>query len=410
MTVANQVAGVPAGRALVVGGSMGGLFTALVLLRQGWDVRVFERASEELAGRGAGIVTHPQLWRALQTVGLDLSGDPGVQVARRITLDRDGSLLGELACPQTMTSWNRMFGALRAALPAGCYVLDKDLRRIEQDGRGVAAHFMDGTSAEGDLLVGADGLRSSVRAQFLDVQPAYAGYVAWRGLVDEAELSEPVHRAVFAEFGFCLPAGEQFLGYPVAGAGDDLRPGHRRYNFVWYRAADERVGLPDLLTDATGHTHTLSIPPPLIRAEVIAGMRQAATRVLAPPFAAIVHATARPFLQPVYDLESPQLVFGRVALVGDAAFVVRPHVGAGVTKACEDALSLADALRHALTVEAALHHYEAARLPAGQRIVQRARHLGAYMQTELRTEEERQAAARHHTPHAVMSETALLNF
>ncbi len=88
----------------------------------------------------------------------------------------------------------------------------------------------------------------------------------------------------------------------------------------------------------------LSIPPPLIARAVIAEMREAAARVLAPQFNEMVGLCEQPFLQPIYDLEVPRMAFGRVALAGDAAFVARPHIGAGVAKAADDALALADAL------------------------------------------------------------------
>ena len=134
-------------------------------------------------------------------------------------------------------------------------------------------------------------------------------------------------------FVFCLPPGEQFLGYPVAGPGNDLRPGHRSWNIVWYRPADEAAELPRLLTDETGRTHELSIPPPLIARSVIANMRADAERLLPPQLRAVMRLIEQPFLQPIYDLQSPHMGFGRVALAGDAAFVVRPHVGAGILKA-----------------------------------------------------------------------------
>ena len=226
----------------------------------------------------------------------------------------------------------------------------------------------------------------------------------------EAALPAEAHAALFDALAFCLPEGEQMLGYPVAGPENDLRPGRRRYNWVWYRPADAARALPDLLTDADGTTHAISIPPPLIRADVVRAMREAAETVLAPAFAAVVAATPAPFLQPIYDLASPRLAAGRVALIGDAAFVARPHVGAGTTKAAEDALALAEALDGAASVEAALQRYGAERQPEGERILRRARHLGAYMQAQVLTQEERLAAGRHHSPEAVLAETAMLDF
>jgi 2-polyprenyl-6-methoxyphenol hydroxylase-like FAD-dependent oxidoreductase len=390
---------------------MAGLFAGLLLRRHGWSVDVFERSDVELSGRGAGIVSHPELIEALATVGLDPGADFGVQIARRRTFDSAGRIVGELECPQTATSWNRLFEMLRQAYPAESYHLGREVRRIDQHGERVVARFADGSSAEGDLLIGADGFRSTVRGQFLpDVQPVYAGYVAWRGLVEESLLSPQTHAGLFETFAFCLPPREQMLGYPVAGPDNDLRVGRRRYNFVWYRPANENTELPHLLTDESGHTHSLSIAPPLIARRVIQDMREASERVLAPQFQEIVRVTGQPFLQPIYDLETPRMAFGRVALIGDAAFVARPHVGAGVTKATHDAMALLQALEDEHDAEAALRRFESARIGVGRRIVERARHLGAYVRSTFRDEEEQQLAERHRTPEAVMGETALLDF
>ena len=240
--------------------------------------------------------------------------------------------------------------------------------------------------------------------------PLYAGYAAWRGLIVESAFPPALHGELFEVFAFCLPPNEQMLGYPVAGPDNDLRPGHRRYNFVWYRPASEAEELPLLLTDESGRSHVLSIPPPLIARDVVTAMRADAARVLAPQFSEMVGLCAQPFLQPIYDLEVPKMAFGRVAILGDAAFVARPHVGAGVAKAAEDALALADALDTSDDVEAGLKNFEQIRIGAGRRIIERARRLGAYVQANLKTEAERAYAALHRTPDAVLSETATMNF
>ena len=388
---------------------MSGLLAGLLLRRAGWDVDIFERVESELSGRGAGIVAQPELIARLSELGLD-TRNLGVEAHTRRILDVEGRVTEQLECPQTLTAWERVYRLLRDAFPAEYYRRGRALERVTQGNDGVVAHFADGETADGDLLVGADGIRSSVRAQLLpDAVPLYAGYVAWRALLDESDIPRELQQDLFAGMSFGLPRGEQFLGYPVAGPDNDLRPGHRRYNIIWYRPADERAKLPWLLTDAQGVTHALSIPPHLIRREAVAEIRDAAERSLAPRFKQLVRLIGEPLLQPIYDLESPRMAFGRVALVGDAAFVARPHVGAGVSKAADDAAALAQALTPEGDVASALRTFEARRLAENRRIIERARHLGAYLQA-TQTDEERTRAGRHSTDRAVIEETALIDF
>jgi 2-polyprenyl-6-methoxyphenol hydroxylase-like FAD-dependent oxidoreductase len=161
------------------------------------------------------------------------------------------------------------------------------------------------------VLIGADGLRSTVRQPCLPtVTPLYAGYIAWRAMLPEDALPPAIHHDLIGAMTLCLPPGEQFLGYPVAGPDNDLRPGRRRYNVIWYRPADEASELPWLLTDESGVLHAISIPPPLIRREPIAAMRAAAEQLLAPQCHALVRLIDEPLLQRIYDLASPRLAFG----------------------------------------------------------------------------------------------------
>lgn len=388
---------------------MSGLLSGLLLRRAGWGVDIYERVDSELSGRGAGIVAQYELIERLRKLGL-ATDELGVQITTRKILNAEGRLTHEFNCPQVLTAWERVYRLLRDAFPPEHYCRGRGLAKFTQDADRVRAHFYDGEIIEADLLVGADGIRSTVRQQCLpEVTPRYAGYSAWRALIAERSFPPDVHRELFEYMTFGLPPGEQFLGYPVAGPDNDLRPGHRRYNVVWYRPADEATKLQWLLTDERGVTHAISIPPPLIRREAIGEMRADAERLVAPQFRQVVRLIEEPILQPIYDLESPRMAFGRIAVVGDAAFVARPHVAAGVSKAADDAAALVEALQNEPHVETALKRFEAARLAQNYRIIERARHLGAYLQAS-RTQEEQARAGRHSPDAAVIAETAVLDF
>ena len=370
-----------AARILVVGGSLGGLMAANLLLRAGHAVTLLEKAAGSLDGRGAGIVTHRRLLDALRAAGAAVDASLGVAVQTRVALGSDGRVLARRACPQLLTSWSRLYALLSAALPAGVALPGRVVQRVDQHAAGVRALCSDGQVFEADLLVASDGIRSSVRGQLApEVQPQYAGYVAWRGVCDEASLSRHARATLFPYFGFGLPEGEQMIGYPVAGPANATAPGARRYNFVWYRPADEALALPRLLTDADGQHHPAGIAPQQVNWREIAAMRQAGRSLLAPQWAELLEKTPQPFLQAIHDLASARLAFGRVVLMGDAAFVARPHVGMGVTKAGEDALALAEAIARHGASPAAAQAFEAARLAPGLAVVQRGRRLGAYLQ------------------------------
>jgi len=313
--------------------------------------------------------------------------------------------VARLPMPQVLTSWSRLYALLFEAFPSERCHQGVVVKHVDQHAAGVRVHDESAGVFDGDLLIASDGIRSAVRAQFAALAvPEYAGYVAWRGVCDEAVLSNATLSSVFDHFGFGLPAGEQLIGYPVAGPGNATLRGKRRYNFVWYRPADERTALPELLTDADGVHHPQGIPPHKVSWRQVAAMREAGRRLLAPQFAEMLEKTAQPFLQPIFDVVSQRIAFDRVALMGDAAFVARPHVGMGVTKAAEDAMALADCIREHGASAAALLAYERLRLAPGQAVVQRARDLGAYLQAQG---SERGDAAGSRDADAVLRDTAI---
>lgn len=197
-------------RAIIIGGSTSGLLVGALLRRRGWHIDVFERSPVELAGRGAGIVCHPELFQVLEESGAGTDAI-GIEVAERIVFDDNGSIIGRLAFPQTVTSWDRLYQLVRRVVPDSHYHLDHALLGVEQDTKGVRAIFANGRQAEGELLVGADGFRSTVRQQFLPIiSPQYAGYAIWRGLADEAALRLDIRNLVFERFALHFPAGAEF--------------------------------------------------------------------------------------------------------------------------------------------------------------------------------------------------------
>ena len=392
---------------LVIGGSLGGLFAANILLRQGHDVTLLEKAVGSLDGRGAGIVTHDALADALREAGISVDDGLGVCVTKRVTLGADGESLGEIPLPQILTSWSRLYHLLKENFPSERYLQGKNVRTVSQDASGVQVTCEDGSSYEAELLIASDGIRSAVRAQVApEIQPEYAGYIAWRGVCDESHLSNYTLDTLFNYFGFCLPNGEQMLGYPVAGSGNDTRPGKRRYNFVWYRPASEDGELVKLLTDADGHYYPTGIPPLKVSWKHISDMRKVAREILAPQYAEILEKTVSPFLQPIYDVRSEQIVFGRIALMGDAAFVGRPHVGMGVTKAGDEAIVIARHIAQLGATPAALDAYGKERLALGQQVVARAQYLGRYMQAQG-SKGTRDGNSLRRNADTVMAETAI---
>jgi 2-polyprenyl-6-methoxyphenol hydroxylase-like FAD-dependent oxidoreductase len=400
-------------RAIIVGGSLGGLFAAN-MLRQvcGWDVDLYERVENDLAARGAGIATHDEMFEIMRKLGLYVDESYGIDVTRRICFEKSGHIAYEFPMRRKMSAWARFYRPLKDLLPAENYHFGMTLTAVEEGRDRVTALFADGTRVEGDLVIGADGFRSTVRRAIMpDLEPQYAGYIAWRGMIEETQMSPALHAEIFERpiqgsdgtrfdvlHAYGLPEGQFMTIYPVPGHDNDLRRGHRRSNFVWYHPMQERA-LAELCTDSSGFCHGTAMPPHLIRPEAIAEMRRFAREIFAPQIAQLVELATQPFFQAIFDMESPCVARGRVALLGDAAFVARPHVGMGTTKAALDARYLTEAIVAEGNLDTALARYDQAVRKFGSRVVARGRWLGAHLEAQVtKPREQRTSHELNHMP------------
>jgi 2-polyprenyl-6-methoxyphenol hydroxylase-like FAD-dependent oxidoreductase len=357
-------------RAVVIGGSLGGLFTATTLRAAGWRVDVFETSTNQLDSRGGGIVLQPDVLDALQFAGVALPDPPGVASGERIYLDRDDRRVEQLYMPQMQTSWSLLYRAMKEALPAESLHAGETFTDFRMNGEQIVAQFDGGRSEQADLLIGADGIRSTLRRRLLpEIVPAYAGYVAWRGLVEEPNL--PLQAANTLRDRFTFQQGEEHsaLAYLIPGDRDSTAVGERRWNWVWYRKYS-REQLDRLLVDRHGQPRAFSLPPGSTKRADVAVLRDDAAALLAPTFRALVDSTDDPFMQPIVDLRSPRMVFGRAVLLGDAASVPRPHTAGSTAKAAANAHALARALsstwQSGVTIDAALKRWENQQLQRGR--------------------------------------------
>ncbi len=370
-------------RVAVIGGSLGGLTVGNLLRDAGVEVTVHERSPSELEQRGAGIGFLEASYRYLvERAGLQLA-EVSVSTDHIRYLARDGSIEHDEEHRYLFSSWNTVYRRLLAHFDADRYRLGSELTGFDQDADGVTVRFADGSTQRCDLLVCADGVGSMARSMLLpDAGPAYAGYVAWRGMVPERELPGELADALGDAITYHVGANTHILVYPIPGLDGSTATGHRLVNFVWYRNYRDGGDLGDLMTDRAGRRRDISLPPGAVRADHEAEARAVAAARLPRQLGAVVCGADELFVQVIYDIEVPRMAFGRVCLLGDAAFAVRPHAAAGTAKAAADGWALVEAIQATDDVESALGRWEPVQLDLGRSLLERTRAIGRRSQID----------------------------
>ncbi|HEY6411674.1 MAG TPA: FAD binding domain-containing protein [Ktedonobacteraceae bacterium] len=369
---------------LVMGGSLAGLTAALTLRDAGCDVEVYERSNSPLAGQGAGIVLNPATVRYFTKNGvLDISE---ISVAAHWVryMDRDGGIADEKPCTYRFSSYNALYRGLLDCFNTEHYYIGEAIVGFDQDDGGVDVRFASGRIVRCDLLVCADGIRSTGRGLLLpDVSLEYVGYIAWRGTVSEAELRPDTFATLRKAITYHIMSNGHVLTYPIPIA--DQSPGSTQplVNWLWYRNISKGPELEDLTTDRDGVVREVSLYPGTVQGRHVEKLRKDASSILPPPLVEVVIRTAQPFIQIIFDCEVHSMAFGRVCLIGDAAFVARPHAAAGTAKAAEDAWKLGEAIKEADgDVLTALRRWEPDQLRLGGGVLARTREAGRRLQFE----------------------------
>jgi 2,6-dihydroxypyridine 3-monooxygenase len=368
----------------VVGGSIGGLTAGLLLRDAGHDVRVFERSPSELAQRGAGIGLLPETSRYLtECAGVDID-DISVATSHIRYLSRDNSILHEEKHNYRFSSWNAIYRQLLSCMKPNDYMLDHGMTEwSDVDAAEVTVTFANGNTETSDVVVFADGVNSLARATLLPgATPRYAGYVAWRGMVHETELSADTRTLLDDAITYFVYPNSHILVYPIPGLEGETAPGQRLFNFVWYRNYSTGGQLEDLLTDVSGVQREVSLPPGAVAPHHVAEMQNHAETHFPPAIAELIVKTLQPFIQVVFDLTIDRMAFGRTCLLGDAANLGRPHAAAGTAKAADDAWALTDALARNHDLLTALREYEKSQLAVGHQLIERTELIGRRSQFE----------------------------
>lgn len=369
-------------RAIVVGGSIGGLTSALLLRQLGFDVDVFERTPTALDNRGGGIVLAPITMKWFDGHSARRIEELSVASCWLRYLGSGNEVLYQGTFDWRSTSWGTIYRALLHDFGTAHYHLGQACIGLVQDAHQVELGFEGGRVERADLVIFADGITSTGRQLLYPaVQRRYSGYVGWRGTVREDQVTAET-RAVLADaVTYSVAPNTHAVMYTIPGMDGELEHGRRLLNYVWYRNVADGPELRELTTDIRGFENPVSLHPGAVQQRFIDEMRTAAAEQLAPAVAEVVVATEQPFLQVVSDTGTPGMVEGRIAVIGDAAFSVRPHPAAGSAKAAADAWALHDHLRsHGGEIVESLKAWEPGQLELGGRLLERAAAMGTRSQ------------------------------
>jgi 2-polyprenyl-6-methoxyphenol hydroxylase-like FAD-dependent oxidoreductase len=359
-------------RIVLVGGSLAGLTLALACATRGVPVHIIERSARRAQGGDSLSVS-------LAAIAAATGRDPRLHPRLpAVPAYRDRHL----------TTWPALYDWLRDRVTETAGILleeGKAVTAVSDLGHGSEVSFSDGTQMLADAVIGADGYHSIVRKSLAPEAPLarYAGYLVWRGLIDEERLTRPIawpsNSGLWIEFA----RGYRLVAAVLPGRDGSMDIGRRQVTFAWF---DVHRG--DLLRRTSRLTPDGHLVGTLGRGSIGAEVREELAAMIpqlwpetwAEAVTAGVRSTDVLSGAPIAEYLPDRLATGALALVGDAAHVVSPMTGSGYASGVEDAAALGGALASRSAndpVSAALRRYEAARLPYVRALVSQSRRLSA---------------------------------
>ncbi|KAF2106038.1 hypothetical protein BDV96DRAFT_607696 [Lophiotrema nucula] len=345
---------------IIVGGSIAGLMCGIMLKHHGYNVTIFEKEpSKSREGYNAGIKIGPDVQDFLKKHSR-VPRDFTITCKAPVKFNIDGKAKPEHKQTMTSTSWGLLVSILRAdfdgltskAVPIAPKAEERDgnavfrngakVTDVRDFGNSVQVDVEDATShniqtVSGDLVIVADGSTSTLRKILLpDVKRQYAGYVSWRGTVQEAAVDKQASQTYAEKFAFHLMDRNYILHYTIPTDDGNVDPGKRLHNWIWYQPlAEKSEGMNAIFTDMNGIRHHGTVPRGLLEPKVWEQQKSLASATMPTDLAQILHSTSAPFVCTIYDLLSPRSVFfgGKVLLVGDALTTIRPNAGMSTTHA-----------------------------------------------------------------------------
>lgn len=322
---------------VIVGGSIAGCAMAVLLHRLGAKVTVLERSLGQISQQGAGIMLPIAVID--QCIALDLFDQDTPRFvmhsrsfSRKLYSASTAEKFWEQAIQGAALNWMDVYRNLRKRLAPDCYQTQKTVQHIQKNADGYDIRTSDGKIIFADMVIAADGVDSTIRAQLIpNTKEAYAGYVAWRGVLDDATLNTENHVPYYV-----FQNGHMLL-YRIP-ASDYATTKKTLLNWLIYEN-NPAISLCELLKDKNGQQHTRSISAGNLHHDQKEYLHLFARKNLPTAIADIVRQTLNPFVQTIFDFQLPAYAANNIIFAGDAAATLRPHSGSGVLKALMNAIT-----------------------------------------------------------------------